>query len=81
MRVRLYVCMCVRSGQANLLLSMPEANAKDAEMGKEQTLDHDFCLPVACKIHQYECMSVQHGGRGPKVRLYVMKSIKCFVLF
>ena len=80
--VCLYLCMCVAvtESQTNLLLSMPKAKAKDAEMGEEQTLEHDFCLPVACKIHQHERMSAQHGGRGPKVRLYVMKSIKCFVL-
>ena len=39
-----------------------------------------FCVPVCCKIHQYVCMYAQHGGRGAKVRLYVMKSIQCFVL-
>ena len=42
--VGLYFCMCVAAteSQTNLLLSMPKAKAKDAEMGEEQTLEHDF---------------------------------------
>ena len=80
--VWLYVCMYVAAtvSQTNLLRSMPKAKAKDEEMGEEQSLEHDFCLSVCCKMHQYEGMYAKHGGRGPKVRLYVMKSIKCFVL-
>ena len=78
----MYVCMYVAAtgSQPNLFLSLPKAKAKDAEMGEEQTLEHEFCLPVCCKIHYYECMYAQHGGRGPEERLYVVKSIKCFVV-
>ena len=80
--VCLYVCMYVAAtdSQTNLLLSMPKAKTKDAEMGDEKTLGHDFCLTVCCKIHQYECIYAKHNGKGQKIRLYVMKSIKSFVL-
>ena len=37
--------------QTNLVLAMPKAKAKDAEMGEDMTLGHDFCLPVCCKIN------------------------------